>query len=276
MGEFVQDVVFNKRYPFYIIWLLPKSLSWVNLTRTNLFFTKPLFLPKFPIVGFAIWNFPFLFQKYMKIPDFDLLNQIDGVQGLPDFKANVYSDGTVIWRVAGGIQAFCAFTGLANIPYDTLGCQLLFSDHSRKWSRYSNLVNYVFKIPDVTSVGVFDRTYDEWTMIPELTNQGLTPTGDIFDDIYFKRAVEYYFNIIVVRCGSLFQYSTTEFDSSLIGGFLCGILILEAFFLFINHQNSSSPPSFVMNSKCILFLQLPTIILTYLSFFTYLLDLRIG
>jgi len=155
-------------------------------------------------------------KTFIWVPDFDLLNQIEGIQSLPDFKANVYSDGTVSWVMNGGIQAFCAFSGLANIPFDTLGCQLIFSQHSRG---YSELVNYVFSMPDVITVGIFDMTYNEWTLIPELTNQGLFSNGDsAYYDIYFQRATKHYINSIL----------------------------------------------------------LPTILLTYLSFFTYLLDLRIG
>ena len=46
------------------------------------------------------------------VPDFDLLNQIEGVQTWPDIQARVYSDGTVEWIRAGGITAFCSFKGL--------------------------------------------------------------------------------------------------------------------------------------------------------------------
>lgn len=52
------------------------------------------------------------------VPNFELLNRIEGVQEIEASKATVYSDGSVIWSMTGGLKAFCAFTGLANIPFD--------------------------------------------------------------------------------------------------------------------------------------------------------------
>jgi len=151
------------------------------------------------------------------LPDFDLANQIDGIQSWPNTKASVYSDGTVRWELAGGLKAFCSFTGLAEIPFDTLGCQLLFSAKSRT---YSKLVNYVLKSPDLVGVGVFDPgTYNEWALIPERSNQGMAFDGVvIYYNVYFRRATNHYMQNIVV----------------------------------------------------------PTMLLTYLSFLSFLLDLRVG
>lgn len=37
---------------------------------------------------------------------------------MPEYKATVYSDGSVEWAISGGLKTFCAFTGLAKIPFD--------------------------------------------------------------------------------------------------------------------------------------------------------------
>ena len=52
------------------------------------------------------------------VPNFELLNRIEGVQEIEASKATVYSDGSVVWTMTGGLKTFCAFTGLANIPFD--------------------------------------------------------------------------------------------------------------------------------------------------------------
>ena len=103
------------------------------------------------------------------IPSFDILNQIEGIQSMPEFKANVYSDGTVHWYISGGLRAFCAFTGLAEIPFDTLGCQILFGSRARG---HADLIQYVLEIPEYAFYGGFDVTYNEWRPVPELAKQG--------------------------------------------------------------------------------------------------------
>ena len=95
------------------------------------------------------------------------------------------------------MKAFCAFKGLGEIPFDTLGCQLLFGASSRL---YSKLVNYVLTVPDFVAIGAFDLAYNEWTLVPELMNQGLAFNDDvIYFDIYFRRATRHYVQNIVVR-----------------------------------------------------------------------------
>ena len=88
---------------------------------------------------------------------------------MPDFKASVYSDGTVIWSISGGLKTFCAFTGLGQIPFDTLGCQVLFGANSRE---ASPLIHYVLEVPDFFFFGDFDVTYNEWKVAPEMAKQG--------------------------------------------------------------------------------------------------------
>jgi hypothetical protein len=162
--------------------------------------------------------FLFLYQSdestSIWVPDFDLLNQIEGIQHMPNTKAVVYSDGTVQWLLSGGLMTFCAFRGLGQIPFDILGCQMLFAP-----SIHSDNINYVLERPDHLFVGFFDVTYNEWTPVPEHFEQGYAfGGGSIYYNIYFKRATGHYVANIVI----------------------------------------------------------PTVILTYLSFFTFLLDMRVG
>ena len=88
---------------------------------------------------------------------------------MPDIKATVHSDGTVLWYMSGGLKTFCAFTGLGQIPFDTLGCQVLFGSSTRI---ASPLVHYVLEVPDIFFFGGFDVTYNEWKAVPEMAKQG--------------------------------------------------------------------------------------------------------
>ena len=137
------------------------------------------------------------------MPDFDLLNQVDGFQSAPDSKALIFSDGTVFWTIAGGMEAFCAFSGLGDIPFDELGCQLLFGTNTRD---YSKSINYELAFPDLVLTGAFDLTYNEWTVDAKRTKQGLAFDGNvIYYDIFFSRATMHYIQNIVVRYDMLFR-----------------------------------------------------------------------
>ena len=123
------------------------------------------------------------------------------MQSTPHTKASIYSDGTVRWIISGGLEAFCAFGGLANIPFDTLSCQLLFGSKVRS---NSHQIRYVLTLPDVAIVGAFELTYNEWTIDEEKTEQGTTFNGNvIYYNLYFARATRYYRQNIVVRYGLL-------------------------------------------------------------------------
>lgn len=135
---------------------------------------------------------------------------------MPEFKAHVYADGTVIWSISGGLTAFCAYRDLAKIPFDTLGCQFLFGASTRE---HTGSINYILQDPDYLFFGGFETTYNEWRAVPERAEQGTAfDEMAIYYNVYFKRSTRHYIQNIVN----------------------------------------------------------PTIILTYLSFFTFLLDLRVG
>jgi hypothetical protein len=87
------------------------------------------------------------------VPDLDVMNQVEGFQSMSDFKAMVHSDGTVHWSLNGGMKVFCAFTGLASIPFDTLGCQVVVGSNTRV---YSDLIDYQIEVPEYAFYGAFD------------------------------------------------------------------------------------------------------------------------
>ena len=132
------------------------------------------------------------------VPDLDLYNQVYGFQNLPDTQAMVYHDGTVVWRRLGGVTAFCQFTGLAQIPFDVLGCQLLIGP----WVRNDpTQIQYHLWNGTGLSFGDFRATFNEYLPVPELAESGVGPGGAIFYlNLFFKRSQHYYvFNLIVSR-----------------------------------------------------------------------------
>jgi len=130
------------------------------------------------------------------IPDWDLMNRVEGVQSFPQIKAELYADGSVSWVITGGLKAFCAYTGLAKVPFDTLGCQFLFGAETRG---FSDSINYVLQDPEYMVFGSFDVTYNEFRIIPELGRQGYVADETfIYYNVFFQRASTHYINTIVV------------------------------------------------------------------------------
>jgi hypothetical protein len=130
------------------------------------------------------------------VPDFDLYNQVRGVSELPEAMAEVYPDGTVLWRRNGPLNAICQFSGLAQIPFDTLGCQFLLGP----WNRvHLNQINYKFADHGGLSFGDFKPSYNQFVVVPELSEHGISESSAaMFYTFYFRRARSYYvFNIII-------------------------------------------------------------------------------
>ena len=119
----------------------------------------------------SVWTGHDVETSTIWLPEIDLLNQIEGAQSFRAVKATVYSDGTVNWMSSGGLKAFCALRGLAQIPFDTLGCQLLFSAMTRIQSPD---IQYVIENPGFIDFGAFDMQYNEWRPVPEKSEQGYT------------------------------------------------------------------------------------------------------
>eukprot|EP00536_Pseudo-nitzschia_multiseries_P011641 jgi/Psemu1/289819/fgenesh1_pg.407_\ len=152
------------------------------------------------------------------VPPFNLLNRIEGTEALPSGrKATVNSDGRVVLMFEGRMEAFCNFKGLANIPYDTLGCQFLFGMNDGSSHEYE----LYYLDPDVMAFSPFglESPYNEWQPVPELASKAqMAGMPVVYYNVYFARAEGHYVSNVII----------------------------------------------------------PTIILTYLSFFTFLLDVRIG
>jgi len=130
------------------------------------------------------------------VPDFDLYNQVSGLSGLSSTQAIVVYDGTVNWVRIGGIEALCQFTGLSQIPFETLGCQLLLGP----WVRNDpSQIRYNLFNGSGLSAGRFEATYNEYLPVPELFESGKTYDEYlIYFNLFFKRAESYYvFNLIV-------------------------------------------------------------------------------
>ena len=129
------------------------------------------------------------------VPDFDLYNKIEGIQEFPDIMARVYNDGTVVWRTNGSLKVICQFTGLAKIPFDTLGCQLLMGPFVRGDPME---IQYILWNETGLEFGDFKSTYNEYLPLPELFESGSANGYVLFFNFYFKRAKSYYvFNLIV-------------------------------------------------------------------------------
>lgn len=161
--------------------------------------------------------------------------------------ATIYYDGSVNWQRSGSITAMCSYTGLGNIPFDVLGCQFLFGARSRF---NANMIHYRLSEENIT-VGRSDLKYSEFRAVPELFEKGYTwyynkdYGSAIYYNFYFERATNFYLLNIVV-CANLFVVCVLFCHS------LTNVLFV------------------------VLDLQVPAIILTYASFCTYLLDVRVG
>lgn len=150
----------------------------------------------------AVWAAMNREKTEIWVPDVDLYNQVDGLQSFSDTEALVYPDGTVYWNRNGGLKAFCQFTGLAQIPFDTLGCQLLVGP----WTRIDP-TQIQYRLPEDgkynetggINFGTFLPTYNEFLPVPELAKCGYTFENSLlYYNLYFRRAENYYvFNLVV-------------------------------------------------------------------------------
>jgi hypothetical protein len=59
------------------------------------------------------------------VPEFDLENRVSGVKSMKGPLATVYNDGSVTWLRSGNLKAICQMYDLGQIPFDSLGCQLI-------------------------------------------------------------------------------------------------------------------------------------------------------
>jgi len=130
------------------------------------------------------------------VPSLDLSNRKEGVQDLAEVPAQIYSDGTVVWKRGGKISAVCTFVGLRRMPFDNLGCQFLFGDDLLPHTINYNLVE-VNDGPRGVEFPLYTRTYSEYVMNKDKTTS--TPLGGIFGiQLYFNRASRHYSTLVIV------------------------------------------------------------------------------
>ena len=83
------------------------------------------------------------------------------------------------------------FTGLGAIPYDTLGCQLLFIGRSR--FDLTNSVAYVYKNESSVSISSRNGEYKEFHIVPELFEQVCTKF-----EICFRCGIKFVHTILFI------------------------------------------------------------------------------
>ena len=132
------------------------------------------------------------------VPDYDLLNRMNGVNHFDLTNAIVTHDGTVTWERSGQLTAFCSFSGMERIPFDTLGCQLIFGSHL-----YESSFRFVSRSLDSAfTVGTFQQKYKEFTLLPNKTNVTifLDNNGFVYDIFYQRASTFYTLKIILPTC----------------------------------------------------------------------------
>lgn len=137
------------------------------------------------------------------VPSIELINQVEGVQKLPEAHASVRYDGRVQWRRSGTLRASCDLTGIERFPFDKTGCYLEFGsmrDPLFDRVKYSpRPVEYSRRVRDR------DWNFQEYKLDIDrtaITNQTEEMSGFSNDIIryqfYFSRASNYYLNMFVI------------------------------------------------------------------------------
>eukprot|EP00559_Dactyliosolen_fragilissimus_P007258 CAMPEP_0184865458 /NCGR_PEP_ID=MMETSP0580-20130426/18199_1 /TAXON_ID=1118495 /ORGANISM="Dactyliosolen fragilissimus" /LENGTH=583 /DNA_ID=CAMNT_0027364677 /DNA_START=45 /DNA_END=1793 /DNA_ORIENTATION=- len=171
-------------------------------------------------------------QKEIWVPDMDLVNFQTSLEESPSSLLKIYPDGIVQWQRQALLRGTCSFTGMQRIPYDDLGCTLLFSSKA-----YSDKIKIKFGGADGTGYGFgfeefITRPFMEYRFIKEDTQSGyLPPTQDfIFYSLKFRRASRFYMMKIIIP-SVLFAYLSfpvffMDFESGERIGFGLNILLI--------------------------------------------------
>lgn len=129
-------------------------------------------------------------------PDYNLYNLVNGVQSMGSAKATVYPDGTVVWSRNGGIKAICSFSGLDAIPFDELGCELLWGG----WTR-QNEIDYEMLNGAFYNVGDLWQNYMPYKLMTDRI-QAYYPSppykGNIGYKFFVRRAKRFYIEKIII------------------------------------------------------------------------------
>jgi len=136
------------------------------------------------------------------VPDFDLLNRIEGVQSWSEIEAEVRFDGMVLWKRAGVLDIGCTFKGLRKMPFDTLGCQLFFGG-------YTLLHNIQYNANPGFDNNAFTRSFQEYTIVPNWTTvfygqpeyyegRKYLDQHIVVYNFYFKRSSNFYVTKMII------------------------------------------------------------------------------
>lgn len=130
------------------------------------------------------------------VPEIELLNQVEGIQTLPEAHASVYFDGHVSWRRTGVLKASCALTGVEDFPFDRTGCFLEFGGTR---DPLYHRIKYVSRAPEFSERVRNPSGFQEYRMFVNET----TVTHEFEDmsgfwnevirfQFYFSRASKHY------------------------------------------------------------------------------------
>jgi hypothetical protein len=139
------------------------------------------------------------------VPDFDLVNRVNGVQSIAETLATVYADGTVSWYRLGELKVLCAFTGLERFPYDTIGCYLDFASIDQRLNYKLGHFGDDADVDDSLSLSQFYQVkYQEYSIVNKLVSAEVFSSNRIRRlryQLYFVRAHQYYNRVILIPTG---------------------------------------------------------------------------
>lgn len=134
------------------------------------------------------------------VPEFDLFNQISGVTGMAGPLAIVGRNGDVKWTRMGQLKAICQMENLGQIPYETLGCQLLMGSRSLG-------VNYQLNPSGGIKVSSYAGPYNGYRLVS--AEPGVSEFANGVDAIFFNleytRGTSYYTQNVIIPV-ILFSY----------------------------------------------------------------------
>jgi len=125
------------------------------------------------------------------VPSLDLANRADS--DFPAHKALVTPDGRVKWDRLGSLTGICSFVGLRRMPFDDLGCRLMFIDYDGAPIDYvlGDTGNNLTK--GFVHWDLFDLSYSEFSIVDEKSRTKYGYTPNTFElDLFFHRARRHY------------------------------------------------------------------------------------
>jgi len=129
------------------------------------------------------------------VPALDLLNRDDSMQDLAASPAQLYSDGTVRWNRSGKLTAFCSFIGLRRMPFDTVGCQLMFGSTAPERVTYDLLDRG--DEPRGLFFPAYNQTYAEYRVVKEKSKSSSYGPGFTIS-LFFVRSRRHYVLLVIL------------------------------------------------------------------------------